>query len=408
MIPELVSPAGSVEKLEYSYLYGADAAYIGVDRFSLRSRADTVDDGTPEIIDAIKGSRKLYGALNAYFHDEDLDRLEEVSESIRCFPFDALIVSDPGAMSLIRRVFPQHQLHLSTQANCTNSESAKFYRDLGFKRIILGRELTLQQLERIRNSVPDVELEVFVHGAMCIAYSGRCYLSRYMTGRSANEGDCAHSCRWEYRVLEEGKRPGEYYPVESDDRFTTIFSSKDLCMFDYIPRLTDIGIDAFKIEGRMKSLYYTAVTSAAYKAAISAATEDENRDISIFRKELDRVSHREYSTGFYTGEPEAVEPTDSEYVRNTLFLGTVNAEEPDGIFSLNVKNQIRLGQAIDFITPNFEILTDSDYVLLDEHSRKVEKVDHGKPSYLRTRHPIQKGTIIRQLRDDIGNSSEIR
>jgi len=394
--PALLAPAGNLEKLITAYQYGADAAYVGTTDFSLRSRADNFPRDSAQELERIKGRKKLYGAFNIYFHDADLEKLESSIADIAAYPLDALIVSDPGAASLLRKRLPSVALHLSTQANCLNSESVKWYRDLGYTRIILGRELSLEQLGAIRKAVPDVELEVFVHGAMCWAYSGRCYLSAFLASRSANKGNCAHACRWEYRVLEEKERPGDYLPVEEGGDFTAVLSSKDLFMFDHVERLIDTGVDAFKIEGRMKSTYYTAVITRAYRKAIDFATGAWNGDLPAYREEIFKVSHREFSTGFYFGDPAAVQPNEKEYVRNHIFLGTVGKEREAGVFPLEVKNTITAGEPIEYIGPDILYLEDSSYRLLDESLSPVEKVDHGKTGYIKTGLPVKSGYLIRK------------
>lgn len=300
---ELLAPAGNIEKLHYAYRYGADAVYVGLDKFSLRQKADNFSAEALQKAGEIKGERKLYCAVNALFHQKEISRLEESLDEIGSFPFDAFIVSDLGAARLLRSRFPETQLHLSTQASCLNAEAVKTYQELGFSRIILGREVRLEEIADIKAAVPEMELECFVHGAMCLAYSGRCFLSAYLADRSGNEGSCAHSCRWNWRVLEESQRPGEYLPIveDPDGGYTTILSSKDLCMIDHVAELRDAGIDSLKIEGRMKSLYYTAVVTRAYRKTIDALEKPGSVDaesLAAFRDELFRVSHREYSTGF--------------------------------------------------------------------------------------------------------------
>ena len=395
-IPQLLAPAGNLEKLKAVYSYGADAAYIGISSFSLRSKADNFGLDTVDAIKQIKGDKKLYGAINIYFHDADLEKLEDSIADISEYPFDALIVSDPGAAAVLRRSLPAPILHLSTQANCVNSESVKWYRDLGFSRIILGRELSLAQIASIRKAAPDVELEVFVHGAMCWAYSGRCYLSAYLASRSANEGNCAHACRWEYRVLEERERPGEYLPVEEGDGFTTVLSSKDLFMLDNIEDIIETGVDSLKIEGRMKSSYYAALVTRAYRRAIDVAAGRATDDISSYREEVFKVSHREFSTGFYFNDPQAISPNLSEYVRNHIFLGTVGEEREPGIFLLDVKNTITTGEPIEYIGPDILYIEDTDFALLDESLSPLTKADHGKIRYLKTEAPVKPGYIIRK------------
>lgn len=393
---ELLSPAGNLEKLRYAYLYGADAAYIGIRDFSLRARADNFSSQEWQEIRRVKGDRKLYGALNIYFHKDSLDELERNIDYIAKYPFDAFIVSDLGAYSLLRKHFPNRRFHLSTQANCINREAAGMYRDMGFDRIILGRETGLDEIADIRDSVPDVELEVFVHGAMCLAYSGRCFLSRYLADRSANEGDCTHSCRWNYRVLEEKQRPGEYFPVIEGDGFTTILSSKDLCMFDYLPELKAAGIDSIKIEGRMKSLYYTAVVTRSYRKALDRLEKaDVSVDLDPYREELYKISRREFSTGFYLDPSDADRTTTISYLRRYVFNGTVKESLPDGSFALDVRNQIRSTDTIEFIGPDLLYVDDNGFALFDENGRAVEKVDHGKTCSIRASVPIESGYIIR-------------
>ena len=425
---ELLSPAGNIEKLHYAYLYGADAAYIGIRSFSLRARADNFHSEEWKEIARIKGDRKLYGAMNIFFHNDDLKSLEAQSEYIAQYPFDAFIVSDLGAYNVLRRNFPDKRYHLSTQANCINLEAAKLYRDLGFSRVILGRETTLDDIAHIKAAVPDLELETFVHGAMCLAYSGRCFLSSYMADRSANQGDCTHSCRWLYRVLEEKQRPGEYYPVvESEEGFTTILSSKDLCMFDYLDQLQAAGVDSVKIEGRMKSLYYTAVVTRSYRKALDYLVDREAggdsgraagapktaaalpaeaapstsfnpahiEELRPYRDELYKISRREYSTGFYFGKRNADETTSGSYVREYEFLGTIGASAGEGAYNLNVKNQIRADRELEYIGPDLLFERDSSYQLYDAQRAPVEQADHGKEYFIRPSVAVQPGYIIR-------------
>jgi putative protease len=392
---ELVSPAGNFEKLKTSYLYGADAAYIGIKGFSLRMRADNFHREEHEEIQGIKGGKKLYAALNIYFHQEDLKALEEELEYLARYPLDGLIVSDMGILSLIRRRFPDMPLHLSTQANCINSEAARFYQDLGFQRIILGRESSLAEIKAIRDGV-DLELEVFVHGAMCLAYSGRCFLSRYMADRSANQGDCAHSCRWEYRLLEEKERPGEHYPIFEGDGFTTILSSKDLCMIDHMEELQQSGVDAVKIEGRMKSVYYAAVVTRAYRKALDSLAGEPVENLQAYKDEIYKVSHREFSTGFYFGSEEIETPTETAYRRSHVFLGSILARVDEDVYRIDVKNQIRETDVLEYIGYDVISIEDGGFELLDENRRWVEKIDHGKIAYLRTDKPVKEGYIMRK------------
>ncbi|MCK4541052.1 MAG: U32 family peptidase C-terminal domain-containing protein [Spirochaetales bacterium] len=405
---ELLSPAGNLEKLEYVYRYGADAAYIGIGNFSLRAKADSLLQDSPqdslqnehriicENIRKIKGDKKLYGALNIFFHNPDLRRLEENLDYLSLYPLDAFIISDIGILPLLKKRFPGAEFHLSTQANCTNSEAARMYRDMGFSRIILGREVSLSEIEEIRRSVENLELEAFVHGAMCLAYSGRCFLSAWMTGRSGNKGACAHSCRWEYRVLEEKERPGEYYPIIEGENFTSILSSKDLCMIDYLAELKDAGIDSIKIEGRMKSVYYAAIVTRAYRKSLDALEGKEVPDLPGFREDLSRVSHREYSTGFFFSKDDIQHPTLSSYKRNHVFLGSIGEEISSGVYSLNVKNQIRKGEEVEYIGPDLLSAADKYFTLFNEEGNEIEKADHGKPTSIRPGIPAEPGFLLRK------------
>lgn len=407
---ELLSPAGSIEKLYYAYEYGADAAYIGLKNFSLRAKADNFNDNEHEHIARIKKGKKLYAALNIYFHDNDIKQLEKEVQYISLYPIDAFIISDPGIIPVLKKFFPETELHLSTQANCVNTNSAKLYRDLGFSRIIPGRELSLKEIETIKRNVEGLEIEVFVHGAMCLAYSGRCFLSKYLAERSANRGDCAHSCRWKYRVVEESERKGEYFPVIEGENFTTILSSKDLCMIDHLRDLKNAGVDSVKIEGRMKSLYYTAVVTRVYRKMIDHIDGRITENIDDYREELFKVSHREFSTGFYYGRDDIEMPTFKSYEREYTFLGTVSDVVSAGDFKdrksvtgenlnfyrLDVKNQIRESDTIEYIGPDLLFLRDCGFSLYDETLDRIEKVDHGKTVFIGTDKTLHKGYILRK------------
>ena len=393
---ELLSPAGNIEKLYYAYEYGADAAYIGIKNFSLRAKADNFSADEYEAICRVKGNKKLYTALNIYFHDSDIETLEKESDYIHQYPLDGFIVSDIGILGFLKKNFPDKELHLSTQANCVNTEAAKMYRDMGIKRIVLGRELSLKEIEAIKNNVPDLEIEVFAHGAMCLAYSGRCFLSKYLADRSANQGDCAHSCRWQYRVLEESERPGEYFPVVQGENFTSILSSKDLCMIDHLKELRDAGVDSIKIEGRMKSIYYTAVITRAYRKQLDFIEGVSKEDPKPYVDEIFKVSHREFSTGFYYGKDEIEMPTFKSYMSEAQFLGSIEEQAGDGIYRLDVKNQILSSDSIEYIGPDLLFMKDEGFTLLDEDMQTVPKTDHGKIAYLKTDKKLKKGYIIRK------------
>jgi putative protease len=396
---ELLSPAGNIEKLKYAYLYGADAAYIGLNHFSLRAKADNFSIDEAGALAEIKGKKRLYCALNIYFFDEDIGLLRDRLADLKKYPFDAFIVSDIGIVTLLRDNFPDTELHLSTQANCVNSESVKMYRDMGFSRIIPGREMSLKQIERCKRSVPEMELEVFIHGALCVAYSGRCLLSAWMADRSGNRGNCAHACRWEYRLIEEKERPGEYYPVFEDGGFTSLLSSKDLCMIDYLRDLKDAGADSLKIEGRMKSVYYTAQVTRVYRAFIDRL---EKRGIpkadqyyEELRKELFKVSHREFCTGFYFGSDEVSFPAAGSYRQNHRFLGIVGKKQGEREFELIVKNKIRTDDAIEYIGPGRVSVRDRSFTIFDESGKAQSEADHGKTYSFTTESEIEEGYLIR-------------
>ena len=398
---ELLAPAGNPEKLQFAYLYGADAAYTGVPGFSLRSAADGKGFPDPRQLTEIRKAKKLYGAMNIYFHQQDLRRLEESLDTIKEYPFDALIITDIGLVPLLKRAVPNMELHLSTQANCTNSESVKMYRDMGFTRIIPGREISLREIDDIKNSVSDMEIEIFVHGAMCLAYSGRCFLSAYMIGRSGNKGDCAHSCRWNYRYLEEQERPGEYFPVIEGDGFTTILSSKDLCMIDHLKEAADAGVDSVKIEGRMKSLYYTSLVTRAYRKAIDFQVLGKRVDnIEGFTREIEHVSHREYSTGFYISPEDIQESTQSSYMTSHLFLGVVTRCLGGNRYTIDIKNSFGDGDTIEYLGPDTVCTEDSLFRLTDGEGNPAAAVHHHMQNVvLETDIELDEGFIIRKRKD---------
>lgn len=319
---ELLSPAGNVEKLKYAYFYGADASYIGLKNFSLRVKADNFyQDEYKKVIELKEKfpGKKLHCALNISFHNHEIDRLIENIPYFKQYPIDAFIIQDLGIVPIIQKNFPDAQLHLSTQASCMNREAVKMYKSLGFSRVVMGREASLKEIAEIKDAVPDMEIECFIHGAMCIAYAGRCLMSSYLTGRSAQEGFCSHTCRWDYDVLtakkiaesgelvlREHKRPDEYFPIYEGNDFTAVLSSKDLCMIDHLKELKEAGVDSLKIEGRMKSVYYVALITRAYRKALDALegkiTQDE---ATPFVDELYKASHRPFTTAFYFNKSDA-------------------------------------------------------------------------------------------------------
>ena len=403
MAIELLSPAGDYEKLKTAFSYGADAAYMGMTEFSLRRNAGNFSQEEIEKVCALKEKtgKHLYCTMNILFHQRDMERIQGMADEIRAWPFDAFIISDIGLVPFLQRNFPDRALHLSTQASCLNSESVKMYRSMGFSRVILGREASLDDIRRIHDAVPEMELEAFVHGAMCMAYSGRCLLSAHLAGRSGNQGDCSHTCRWNYRLaLEEEERPGIYYPISEQDGYTTILSSKDLCMIDHVKELEEAGLSSLKIEGRMKSIYYVAIVTRAYRKAI-----DGSDDADKYRRDLFDVSHREYTTGFFfssgpvDASSDVSRPTSYGYQRNYLFLGSIGKCIGDGIYEVDIRNQIR-AEGLEFIGPDIPLLTAPDITLLDGDMNETEKLDHGRKGYIRTKAPLKEGYIIRRLSEN--------
>lgn len=352
-LPELLAPAGNPEKLAAALAYGADAVYVGLDRFSLR--AGTAPLTLPELARccelAGRHGARLYLTLNAFLHPGEEVEFKGLLAKLRPLPVDAYIVADPGALMLARDVDPDRAVHLSTQANVTSIAAAQFWQALGVKRLNLARELTLAEIQAIRSRV-DLELEVFVHGALCVAYSGRCLLSAAMTGRSANRGGCAHPCRWHYAVQEE-TRPGEYFGIEEDARGTYLFNSRDLRLIEHLPRLIEAGVDSLKIEGRMKSRYYVAAVTRVYRAALDAYRADPSgwRVDPLWLRELDTVSHRPYGSGFLFGREAAVHSTDSRYRQSHLFVGVVlDNGGPDG-YLVEGRNRFVVGDEVELLGP---------------------------------------------------------
>ncbi|MDR1895024.1 MAG: U32 family peptidase [Spirochaetales bacterium] len=404
---ELIAPGGNPEKLLTAFRYGADAAYLGLKDFSLRRQADNFspEEGKEIGERADFRDRKIYLALNIYFNHAALEALKAGRDALAGFRPQGFIISDLGLLPFLKRSFPQVPLHLSTQANCLNKESAEVYRDLGFSRIILGRETPLDEMARIKAALPELELECFVHGAMCLAYSGRCYLSRYLTGRSANQGDCAQSCRWEYRVLEEAKRPGEYFPLETGPGWTTLLSSRDLCLIDHLGELKSAGIDALKIEGRMKSVFYTALVTQAYRKHLDALEKPPGEgpgkeELARYREDLHSISHRPYGTGFLFPRGEEEEPAPGDYLRTSLFLGSLlphpqRAEGGGWLYRLELKNKLYPGEEVEFITPQERIAT-TCYGVKDETGAPVGQADQGKPYTLEIPHSFPDGCLLRR------------
>jgi len=352
--PELLVPAGDLEKLETALAYGADAVYVGGEKFGLRAQAGNftlAGLGQARALTRARGKR-LYLTLNAYLRPQEMPELSAYLEALRPLELDAYIVSDPGVLALVRRLDPQRAVHLSTQANTTNAEAVRFWQAGGVCRVNLARELTLEEIRTIRAET-DVELEAFVHGALCVAYSGRCLLSAALTGRSANQGACTHPCRWRYSLTEE-TRPGEHLSVEEDGRGTYIMNSRDLCLVEYLPELLAAGVNSLKIEGRMKSRYYVAAVTRVYRAALDCYLADPDSYVfdPLWREELEKVSHRPYDRGFlFGGSDPLVHRDDSSYRRSFDFVGVVLEAYGDGRCLIGGRNRFFPGESLELIGP---------------------------------------------------------
>ena len=383
--PELLVPAGSLEVLKIAVIYGADAVYIGGESFGLRAKAKnfTLEEMEQGIAFAHAHQAKVYVTANIFAHNGDLAGVREYFEKLREIKPDALIVSDPGVFKIARQVCPQIEVHISTQANNTNYESLLFWHELGAKRVVCARELSLAEIGDMRRMIPDtLEIEAFVHGAMCISYSGRCLLSNYFTGRDANQGACTHPCRWQYAVVEE-KRPGEYLPVYENERGTYIFNSKDLCMIEHIPDLIRAGIDSFKIEGRMKTALYIATVARTYRRAIDDCLESlalYEEHLPWYRQQIASGTFRQYTTGFFYGKPsdEAQVYDSNDYVKNYTYLGIIETCNDEGYYRIEQRNKFSVGDQIEAITPNGHNVPVTVRAILDAEGTHVESAPHPK------------------------------
>lgn len=354
--PELLVPAGSLEVLKTAVRYGADAVYIGGEAFSLRAKAKnfTHDEMAEGIRFAHNHGARVHVTANIFAHNYDVDPVREYFRELKELRPDAILIADPGVFTIEREICPEIPVHISTQANNTNYMTFEFWRKLGAERVVCARELSLDEIKELRSKVPaDMDIECFVHGAMCISYSGRCLLSSYMAGRSANRGECTHPCRWKYAVSEE-MRPGEYMPVDETERGTFIFNSKDLCMIEHIPELVDAGINSFKIEGRMKTALYVATVARTYRNAIDdyiTSPELYAQNLEWYKKEIGKCTYRKFTTGFYFGKPDENSQIydNSTYVVESVFLGTVEEITGDGKIRLTQKNKFCVGDTIEIM-----------------------------------------------------------
>ena len=403
--PELLAPAGSPDILKTAIRYGADAVYIGSPALSLRSGAKNA--GTEELQECLTFAhargKKVYVAVNVYAHEADIREARAYFSALKqadVIP-DAFIISDPGIFMLAKELLPQAERHISTQMSTTNAESFRFWQAQGASRVVAARELSLSEIKEIRAALPeDQEIECFVHGSMCISYSGRCLLSAALTGRSANSGACTHPCRWSY-ALEEEKRPGQYFPVEEDARGTYIMNSKDLDMISYIPELTEAGIDALKIEGRMKTALYVASVTRAYRLALDAYFEDPEsyrEKIPWFEEEVRKCTLRDFTTGFYFGKPDEndVIYTGSTYNKNYIYLGTAGETDADGLFRLTQKNKFSVGDTIEIMKPDGKDLAAEVLRIENMDGVPMENCPHASEELrIRLTEQTESGDILR-------------
>lgn len=382
---ELLIPAGSLEVLKTAVIYGADAVYIGGEAFGLRAKAKNFsgEEIRHGILFAHERGVKVYITANILAHNQDLKEVERYFEELREYGPDALIISDPGVFTIAKRVLPDMELHISTQANNTNYGTFCFWYGLGAKRVVTARELSLAEIGEIRAHIPeDMEIESFIHGAMCMSYSGRCLLSNYFTGRDANRGACTHPCRWKYAVVEE-TRPGEYMPVYENERGTFLFNSKDLCMIEHVPEMLEAGIDSFKIEGRMKTALYVATVARTYRRAIDdyqKSPELYQKNLEWYKSEIGKCTYREFTTGFYFGKPdETTQIYDSNtYVKNYTYLGTVAGVDERGFCRIEQKNKFCVGQEIEVMKPDGRNVMAEVKAIYDGEGQSVDSAPHPK------------------------------
>lgn len=405
---ELLSPAGDLEKLKIAIAYGADAVYMGGKSLGLRAKAKNFDmNEMAEGIDfAHKHNARIYITANIFAHEEDFEGAAEYFKELYQMGVDALIISDPGLFSIARNAVPEMEIHISTQSNNTNFQTALFWKNLGAKRVVLARELSFDEIRSIHSKMDkidkDFELEAFVHGAMCISYSGRCLLSNYMTGRDSNKGECAHPCRWQYYLMEE-KRPGEYMPVYEDERGTYIYNSKDLCMIGHIPELVEAGIRSFKIEGRMKTAYYVAAVTKAYRQAIDDYFEDEEKYLAkkpYYLRELEKSSHRDFTTGFYFNKPGAGEQiyTNNSYIRNYDFVALIDEfDKKTGFAFGEQRNKFSVGEEVEIFNPKGENYKQKITEIYNEAGESLTEAPHPKQKLkIKLDHPVEKFSMLRK------------
>ena len=406
--PELLIPASSLEVLKIAVIYGADAVYIGGEAFGLRAQAKnfSMEEMREGIRFAHDHEVKVYVTANILAHNDDLEGVREYFKELDSFAKeekpDALIIADPGVFMIAKEVCPDIERHISTQANNTNYETYRFWYGLGAKRVVSARELSLNEIKELRANIPDdLEIETFIHGAMCISYSGRCLLSNYFTGRDANQGACTHPCRWKYSIVEE-TRPNEYMPVYENERGTYIFNSKDLCMIEHIPELMESGIDSFKIEGRMKTALYVATVARTYRKAIDdykVSPELYKKNLPWYLDQISNCTYRQFTTGFFFGKPsdEAQIYDNNTYLKEYTYLGIVGEQNEEGLYRIEQRNKFSVGEEIEIMKPDGENLTVTVKRIVDEDGADMESAPHPKQVlYIDLGHPLEKYDILRR------------
>lgn len=401
--PELLIPASSLEVLKTAVIFGADAVYIGGEAFGLRAKAKNFspEDMRAGIKFAHEHGVKVYVTANILAHNSDLEGAVEYFKELNTMKPDALIIADPGMFMLAKEHCPGMELHISTQANNTNYQTYLFWWNQGAKRVVSARELSLAEIKEIREHIPkDMEIESFIHGAMCISYSGRCLLSNYFTGRDANQGACTHPCRWKYAVVEE-TRPGEYMPVYENERGTYIFNSKDLCMIEYIPQIVDAGIDSLKIEGRMKTALYVAAVARTYRKAIDdyfTSPEEYEKNMDWYRQEISKCTYRQFTTGFYFGKPnEETQIYDSNtYINEYIYLGIAEEITEDGKVRIEQKNKFCVGDIIEIMKPDGRNVETKVEAMFDDKGIAVDSAPHPQQVlFLRLSEACEKYDLLR-------------
>ena len=383
--PEVLAPASSLEVLKTAVYYGADAVYIGGEVYGLRAKAKNFskEDMAEGIRFAHEHGKKVYVTANITAHDRDLEGVQKYFEELKEIGPDALIISDPGVFQIATEICPEIDIHISTQANNVNYRTFQFWHKLGATRVVTARELSIKEIADIDAHIPeDLEIETFVHGAMCISYSGRCLLSNYFTGRDANLGACTHPCRWKYAVVEE-KRPGEYLPVYENERGTYIFNSKDLCMIEHIPELIEAGIDSFKIEGRMKTALYVATVARTYRKAIDdylTSPEKYKENMDWYLEQISNCTYRQFTTGFFFGKPseESQIYDNNTYIKEYTYLGIVGERNEEGLYQIEQRNKFSVGEQIEVMKPDGRNIPVTVKRILDEDGNEMESAPHPK------------------------------